>query len=171
MYRQDELSVLERDLIKLDAYDEKERAIVLQSRKRDEEIDDDPVYSRKALIKKIDEKLKEYGQYRPCDDGHSLSSRPSLDELVSRIKIYLSLKAPTSRNAKTFIDWIDDHKPLTPEESAFIHRKDDFVALSDGQECGWLDGIVEDGLTWCLPLRVMKVRHCFPPSDPSRRPL
>ena len=64
MYRQDELAVLERDLIKLDADDEKHREIVLQSRKRDEEIDDDPVYSRKALIKRIDEKLKEYGQYR-----------------------------------------------------------------------------------------------------------
>ena len=68
------------------------------------------------------------------------------------------MKAPSSRNAKTFVDWIEDHDPLTVEESKFIQRKDDFVALSNGQENSWLDGIVEDGLSWCLPLRVMKVR-------------
>ena len=90
---------------------------------------------------------------------------------MSRIKIYLSLKAPSSRNAKAFIDWIDDHKPLTPEESAFIKRKDDFVALSDGQECGWLDGIVEDGLSWFLPRKVMKVRHrSLQPISLNQRP-
>ena len=33
------------------------------SRKRDEETDEDPVYSRKVLIQKIDDKLKEYGQH------------------------------------------------------------------------------------------------------------
>ena len=62
LYRQDELSVLERDLIKLDADDAKHRALELTSRKRDEETDKDPVYSRKALIQRIDDKLKEYGQ-------------------------------------------------------------------------------------------------------------
>lgn len=97
----------------------------------------------------------------PFDYDVSISLQSSPDDLVSRIKIYLSLRAPTSRNAKAFIDWIDDHKPLTPEESSFIHRKDDFVALSDGQECGWLDGTVEDGLRWLLPLRLMKVRLGF----------
>lgn len=63
LYRQDELSVLERDLIKLDAHDAKNRPLALQSRKRDEETDDDLVYSRKALIQRIDDKLKQYGQY------------------------------------------------------------------------------------------------------------
>ena len=62
MYRQDELSVLERDLIRLDADDAEKRPIVLSSRKRDEEIDTDPVFSRKALLQKIDNKLKEYGR-------------------------------------------------------------------------------------------------------------
>ena len=63
LYRQDELAVLERDLIKLDADDAKHRPLALKSRKRDEETDDDPVYSRKVLIQKIDDKLKQYGQY------------------------------------------------------------------------------------------------------------
>ena len=94
-------------------------------------------------------------------------SQSRSDELVSRIKTYLSFKAPTSRNSKTFINWIEDHKPLSPEESAFIQRKDDFVALSDGQESGWLDGIVEDGLSWCLPLKLMKVWCRLSPSNDS----
>lgn len=92
-----------------------------------------------------------------------MSSQSPADGLVSRIQTYVSLKAPTSRNAKTFITWIKDHKPLSPEESTFIQHKDDFVALSDGQESGWLDGIVEDGLSWCLPVKLMKVRCHLPP--------
>ena len=71
--------------------------------------------------------------------------------------MYASLKAPTARNAKSFITWIKGHKPLSPEESKFVHRKDDFVALSDAQENGWFDGVVEEGLTRCLPIKVMKV--------------
>lgn len=64
LYRQDELSVLERDLIRLDADDKENREFALHSRKRDEETDEDPVYSRKVLIQKIDDKLKEYGQHQ-----------------------------------------------------------------------------------------------------------
>lgn len=62
LYRQDELSVLENDLIALDADDEEKRPLALQSRKHDEQTDKDPVYSRKVLIQKIDDKLKEYGK-------------------------------------------------------------------------------------------------------------
>lgn len=100
-----------------------------------------------------------------------MSLRSSLDDLVSRFKIYMSLKAPTSRNAKSLFRWVDNHKPLSAEESKFIQRKDDFVALSDGQEGGWLDGIVEDGLSWCLPLKLMKVPHHFFLFKPARHEL
>ena len=64
MYRQDELSVLEKGLLDLDVYDnnDEDRKLALQSRKFDEEDDDDPEYSRKALMRKIDDKLKEYGR-------------------------------------------------------------------------------------------------------------
>ena len=55
--------------------------------------------------------------------------------------------------------WIRDHKPLTRSESTFLEHKDDFIALSDGQEHGWLDGVVEDSLNWCLPSNLMKVRY------------
>lgn len=63
LYRQDELSVLEKDLIALDDDDKVNRDLALQSRKHDEETDKDPVYSRKVLIQKIDDKLKEYGKH------------------------------------------------------------------------------------------------------------
>lgn len=79
------------------------------------------------------------------------------DELVSRIQTYVSLKTPTSRNVQSFMDWIKDHKPLSQEESSFLAHKDDFVALSDSQECGWLDGVIEDTLNYCLPSNLMKV--------------
>lgn len=68
LYRQDELSVLEKDLIALDADDEEKRSLALQSRKFDEQTDKDPIYSRKVLIQKIDDKLKEYGK----KDGHCM---------------------------------------------------------------------------------------------------
>ena len=42
-------------------------------------------------------------------------------------------------------------------ESDFIRHPDDFVALSGEQESGWLDGIVEDTLTWILPDKLMGV--------------
>lgn len=60
------------------------------------------------------------------------------------------------------MDWFQDHKPLSQEESTFMEHKDDFVAISDGQECGWLDGVVEDTLNICLPSKLMKVHHPLP---------
>lgn len=61
LYRQDELSVLEKGLLALDDDDKRNRELALRSRGHDEETDDDPEGSRKALMKKIGDKLKEYG--------------------------------------------------------------------------------------------------------------
>lgn len=141
LYRQDELSVLERDLIRLDEDDFEKRGLALASRKHDEATDKDPKYSRKVLIKQIDDKLKEY------------------DDLVSRIKIYIARKDASSRatkNSRSFRDWIVDHNPLSLEETLFLGHTDDFVHLSDGDECGWLDDALQDGLTKCLPDFLMK---------------
>ena len=62
LYRQDELFVLEKGLLALDDDDKENRELALQSRRHDEETDDDPEGSRKALMRKIDDKLKEYGK-------------------------------------------------------------------------------------------------------------
>lgn len=81
-----------------------------------------------------------------------------LDILVSRIRTYVSLKKPSGRDLSSFINWVWDEKPLSREESRFLEHQDDFVALSDGQEVGWLDGFVEDSMAKCIPKRLMKVR-------------
>ena len=65
LYRQDELSVLEKDLIALDEDDNENRPLALQSRKDDENNDPDPKSGRKILMQKIDDKLKEYGNHFP----------------------------------------------------------------------------------------------------------
>lgn len=62
LYRQDELSVLEKDLLALDSDDATHRPFANQSRRLDEHTDIDPVHSRKVLMRKIDDKLKEYGK-------------------------------------------------------------------------------------------------------------
>ena len=62
LYRQDELSALERNLVRLDYNDDQQREFVLQSRRIDEQLDQDPVNSRKALIERIDVKLKQDGK-------------------------------------------------------------------------------------------------------------
>ena len=79
------------------------------------------------------------------------------DELVARIQTYVKLKAPTARNVNSFMNWIKPNKPLTVEEMTFVEHKDDWVALNDGQENGWLDGVVEDILKRLLPKFLMKV--------------
>lgn len=62
LYRQDELSVLEKSLLSMDGDDKEHRPFALQSRRLDEEREIDPLFSRKALMKKISDKLKEYGK-------------------------------------------------------------------------------------------------------------
>ena len=74
LYRQDELSVLEKDLVALDDEDKNSRELALMSRKHDEETDKDPLYSRKVLMQKIDDKLKEYGEH-PAPDHPPNASR------------------------------------------------------------------------------------------------
>ena len=62
LYHQDELSVLEKGLLALDDEDKANRKKALRSRKYDEETDDNSEYTRKALMGKIADKLKDYGK-------------------------------------------------------------------------------------------------------------
>ncbi|MCJ1458454.1 hypothetical protein MMC28_008827 [Mycoblastus sanguinarius] len=143
LYRQDELCKLETKLLRLDEADNKESEEsrkALRSRKHDEGRDS----LRKTLIQQIDDKMKQY------------------DDMVNRIQIYVTLKAPSSRNFKSFRTWIFNEKPLTREESGFLNHRDDFVALSDERECSWLDGVVEDVLERCLPRLVMDILFTSP---------
>ena len=125
-----------------------------RSRQWDERTDADPVYSRKVLMRRIDEKLKEYGKRLNLSAFDTQSTFVSLksapDELVSRIRTYVSLDRPNSRiirNVQSVRNWIKDHRPLVNQESWILHHRDDLVSLSDGQEYGWIDAVVEDFLS------------------------
>ena len=61
---------------------------------------------------------------------------------------YASLKKPPLRIYRSFQNWVWDRKPLTREESSYIKYADDLIALSDGQEGGSFDGVVDDALGW-----------------------
>ena len=64
LYRQDELSRLERKLLSMDDEDKEEYAEALQSRKKDDGREDiNYECSRQKLIQDIDDKLKQYGKY------------------------------------------------------------------------------------------------------------
>lgn len=153
----------------MDRNDEQHRQLALISRRYDEQTNNDPVYSRKVLINKIDDKLKEYGKtshFLLCiieRQGSQFAFGP--DELVSRIRTYTSLDPPDSRiirNVKSVMNWISDVKPLVREEGLFVYHTDDLVSLSNGQEYGWLDGAVEQSLDWILPRNIMNVRYNLP---------
>ena len=61
---------------------------------------------------------------------------------------------------------MENEKPLMPQDREFMNHRDDFVALADGKETGWLDGVVEDTLFRLLPKTLHKVKtpsHVSPP--------
>ncbi|KAI4213230.1 MAG: hypothetical protein LQ351_004176 [Letrouitia transgressa] len=135
LYRQDELTQLERDLVEMDSLDAEEDPLSLQSRKRDDAREFE--LTRKGLIDKIDSKLKQY------------------DELAQRIRATLTFPKPSTRNYNSFYKWINNQKPLSREETEFVQHGYDFVALAEKQEGGWFDGILEDVLS-VLPRRITK---------------
>ena len=79
LYHQDELSALEKGLLALDNDDKEKRELALQSRQHDEETDEDPETSRKALMKKIADKLKEYGKLQPAQHSFFFCTFQSQD--------------------------------------------------------------------------------------------
>ena len=88
-------------------------------------------------------------------------SKELLDDIVQRIKSFGSLRKPSNRNYNSFVSWIVNTKPLSREEMIFVKHSEDFVALADSQEGGWLDGFVEDCLSY-LPHQFAQVS--FPSS-------
>lgn len=69
------------------------------------------------------------------------------------------MKRPSNRNFNSFSNWVLRLKPLTRQETEFVKNGEDFVALADGEEGGWFDGVVEDFLS-CLPRNFAQVnRH------------
>ncbi|KAL8729573.1 MAG: hypothetical protein Q9166_004653 [cf. Caloplaca sp. 2 TL-2023] len=124
----DELAEMEKNLIAMDDEDEELDQLALESRRRDDQRPEEP--SRKSLITKIDNKLKDY------------------DDLITRIRRNVAIPRPLDRDYGSLYKWIDDIKPLCREETKFIKYQDDFIALAEKQEGGWFDGVLEDTLSF-----------------------
>lgn len=60
LHRQDELAEMEKQLLAMDDEDAENDKLALQSRRRDDQRPDQP--SRKSLMERIDNKLKDYGK-------------------------------------------------------------------------------------------------------------
>ncbi|KAL8672342.1 MAG: hypothetical protein Q9168_003195 [Polycauliona sp. 1 TL-2023] len=84
----------------MDDEDEELDHLSLQSRRRDDQRPEVP--SRKSLMTKIDDKLKDY------------------DDLITRIRRNVTIPRPLDRDYSSLYKWIDDIKPLCREESKFI---------------------------------------------------
>lgn len=50
-----------------------------------------------------------------------------------------------------------NNKPVSREETSFVQHCEDFVALADGEEGGWFDGVIEDTLSY-LPCGLARVQ-------------
>ncbi|KAL8895641.1 MAG: hypothetical protein Q9192_003525 [Flavoplaca navasiana] len=122
LHRQDELAEMEKALIAMDDEDQELDQLSLESRRRDDQRPEEP--SRKSLMTKIDNKLKDY------------------DDLIARIRRSVAIPRPLDRDYGSLYRWIDDLKPLCREESKFIKYQDDMIALAEKQEGGWFDGFL-----------------------------
>ena len=68
------------------------------------------------------------------------------------------MTAPAARYFTAFKSFILRDKHLLEREQGFLERKDDLVALQEGQERGWLDGIIESRMEAALPETVVHLR-------------
>lgn len=48
-------------------------------------------------------------------------------------------------------------QPLFTSELAFLDHSSDFITLAEGQDRGWLDGIVESVVAWCASGSMLQV--------------
>lgn len=143
LYRQDELRALEEDLLELDLEDKEADPRVHMSRVLDDSRNDE----RKKLIRKIDEKLKEY------------------DDIVIRARNMASLPQVTSRNFRSLKHYMSNGRPLCETEEKFMDYDQDFVALVDPKEGGWFDAVLEDWFIPYVPRRISKIMF----SDEAQR--
>lgn len=98
------------------------------------------------------------------------------------MRTFVSLPAPRPRIFKVFATWMLEKKPLYSKEMSFLDQSSDLITLAEGQERGWLDGVVENLLAWCASINILQVgsscvavisdrclpglRHCqFPRND------
>jgi hypothetical protein len=126
LYRQDELRELEQELLKMDKQANKADDTTLKSRTREERFTGE---ERRALINKIDDKLKEY------------------NDIVQRTRSFATLQRATERNYTSVRNWVDHKAPLVQDEASTFYKDRDFVSVVDAKEGSWFDGRVETVLS------------------------
>ncbi|MCJ1378890.1 hypothetical protein MMC17_001989 [Xylographa soralifera] len=125
LYLQDKLAVLERRLSRLDEDDALEDSLVLKSRERD---DEQSLPRRADLLAEVKNTIHEY------------------DELLFKTKEIMHWKKPTTRNRRSYANFINNEGLFAGMEGDFIRYSEDLVALGGELEDSWLNGIVEDTL-------------------------
>lgn len=80
-----------------------------------------------------------------------------LDSVVERIRSFESLTNPPLRIFKIFARYILQEVEPDPREIVFLQQYADLVAIAEGGEQNWLDRILKEILTWCLPKDVLLV--------------
>jgi len=130
LYLQGNLAVLERRLARFDEEDALEDSLVLKSRERD---DGQSLPRRADLLGEIKSTIQEY------------------DELLCRTKEIMHWKKPTTRNRRSYANYINNEGLLAEGEGEFIKYSEDLVTLGGELEDSWLNGIVEDILDSISP--------------------
>ncbi|MCJ1401912.1 hypothetical protein MMC11_005129 [Xylographa trunciseda] len=132
LYLQDKLAVLERRLSIFDEEDALEDSLILKSRDRD---DEQSLPRRADLLAEIKSTIREY------------------DELLCKTKEIMHWKKPTTRNRRSYVNYINNEGLLAEGEGEFIRYSEDLVALGGELEDSWLNGIVED-IVDSIPKRI-----------------
>ncbi|ORY17224.1 hypothetical protein BCR34DRAFT_555651 [Clohesyomyces aquaticus] len=125
LYRQDELRELEQKLLVMDNITQEKDDTMLKCRMREERETDE----RRALINRIDDKLREY------------------NDIVQRTRSFATLQRAMKRNHTSVWNWIHNNAPLVQAEASTFNQDRDFVAIVDAREGGWFDTLIEPALS------------------------
>ncbi|KAI4860962.1 hypothetical protein F4820DRAFT_452427 [Hypoxylon rubiginosum] len=120
LLKQDQLSVLEQELWKIDR--EESKPIQLGSSRNDNN------EKRRDVLTKIDTALMDY------------------DTFVERNHAMLSLEPAKPRNTTSLRNWIDGNGNIAREEAAFLSCSEDLASVTDTDDTvmTWLELLIED---------------------------
>ena len=155
---QTELTGLEEKLHFLDTADAKHGQRTLRSRDGPDNLE------RRLLLCEIEGKLGAYCMPPPfsLDDTRLLTHGLLVltDKVVERIKAFEKMTLPPPQKFTPFAQHIVNTIPIDDVERSFLSEAVDLVTLADGEEQGWLDGIVDRALNRCSRVRITPQDQC-----------
>jgi hypothetical protein len=107
---------------------------------------------RRDLMKKIDEKMEEYGVLSSSIPGVPFLTRA--DKLVLREAALRKLSRPSKRVYRNFMDFMYTEHPFSDSDERFVYHEQDFVSLGE-YEGDWLDELMHR----LVNNRVLRVRY------------